>query len=51
MRALPGPHGWIPITMYTRITLDLSHNNPIAQPHPPPPPDVEADEISVDLSA
>jgi len=30
IKALPGPQGWIPITMQTRITLDLSHNNPFA---------------------
>jgi len=51
MRALPGPRGWIPITMHTTITLDLHHNNPFARPHPPPPPEVEADEMDVDLSA
>jgi len=51
MRTLPGPRGWIPITMHTRITLDLHHNNPFACPHPPPPPEVEADEMDVDLPA
>jgi len=49
MTALPEPRGWIHITMYTRITLDLSHNNPFAQPHPPPPLEVDAEEMDVDL--
>jgi len=49
MRVLPGPQGRIPITMHIRITLDLSHNNPFAWPHLPPPPEVEADMMEVDL--
>jgi len=37
--------------MHTKITLDLSHNNPFAWPHLPSPLEVEADVMEVDLPA
>jgi len=49
MRAHPGPGGWIPLTMQTVLTLDLSRSNPFARPPPPPPPREEEDLMDVNL--
>jgi len=49
MRAHPSPKGWIPVTMQTVLTLDLSGSNPFARPPPPPPPREEEDLMDVDL--
>jgi len=49
MRAHPSPGGWIPMTMQTVLTMDLSESNPFARPPPPPPPWEEEDLMDVDL--
>jgi len=50
IRAHPEPGGWIPLTMQTILTLNLSRSNPFTWPPLPPPPREEEDLMDVDLS-